>query len=110
VQSQEHHIKEIVHKNSSWQAKQSILCGVLQRMRKNVRKLRLELWRQKNWLLHHDNAPPHTSFLIREFLTKNNMTVVPHPLYFPLFPRLKIKLKGRYFVTIVVESQASLFS
>jgi hypothetical protein len=24
------------------------------------------------------------------------MTVVPHPLYFSLFPRLKIKLEGRH--------------
>jgi hypothetical protein len=27
------------------------------------------------------------------------MTVVPHPPYFSLFPRLKIKLKGRHFDT-----------
>jgi hypothetical protein len=41
------------------------------------------LWQQKNWLLHHDNAPFHTSFFTREFLTKNNMTVIPHPPYSP---------------------------
>jgi hypothetical protein len=38
------------------------------------------------------------------------MTVAPHPPYF-LFPRLKIKLKGRHFNTIEViqtESQAVL--
>jgi hypothetical protein len=33
------------------------------------------------------------------FFTRNNMTVVPYPLYFPLFPQLKIKLKGRHFDT-----------
>jgi hypothetical protein len=41
------------------------------------------------------------SFFTREFLTKNNMTVVPHPPYlpdlapcdFPLFPQLMIKLE-----------------
>jgi hypothetical protein len=45
-----------------------------------------------------------------EFLTKN-MTVVPHPLYFSLFPRLKIKLRGCHFDTIEVieaESQTAL--
>jgi hypothetical protein len=45
------------------------------------------------------------------FLPKSNMTVVPHPPYFPLFPRLKIKLKGRHFDTTEVteaESQAVL--
>jgi hypothetical protein len=72
-----------------------------------VRRLRPEIWRQKKWLLHHYNAPSHTSFFSREFLTKNNMTVVPHPDYSPdlapcdfsLLPRLKIKLKGRQFDT-----------
>jgi hypothetical protein len=44
-------------------------------------------------------------------LTKRNTTVVPHPPYFSLFPRLKIKVKGRHFFTIEVmeaESQAVL--
>jgi hypothetical protein len=34
-----------------------------------VRRLRPELWRQKNWLLHQDNSPYHTSFFTREFLS-----------------------------------------
>jgi hypothetical protein len=38
-----------------------------------------KFWRQKNWMLYHDNAPSHTSFFTREFWTKNNMTVVLHP-------------------------------
>jgi hypothetical protein len=70
-----------------------------------------KFWRQKNWLLHHDSAPSHTSFFTREFLTKRYMTVVPHPPYFSLFPRLKIKLKDRHFDTtevIEAESQAVL--
>jgi hypothetical protein len=29
--------------------------------------LRPKLWRQKNWLLQHNNAPSHTSFFTREF-------------------------------------------
>jgi hypothetical protein len=59
------------------------------------------------------------SFFSREFLTKNNMTVIPHPPYSPdlapcdfsLFRRLKIKLKGCRFDTIEAieaESQAVL--
>jgi hypothetical protein len=42
---------------------------------------------------------------------QNNMTVAPHPPYFSLFLRLKIKLKGRHFDTIEVidaESQPLL--
>jgi hypothetical protein len=66
-------------------------CDVLWRRREHVRRLRLELWRRENWLLHHDNAPSHTSFFTLEFLTKSNITIVPHPLYFFLCLRLKIK-------------------
>jgi hypothetical protein len=72
-----------------------------------VQRLCSKLWRQKNWLLHHDEAPSHTSLSTREFLTKNN----PHPPYFSLFPPLKIKLKGCHVYTIEVmdaESQAEM--
>jgi hypothetical protein len=34
-------------------------CDVLQWPHKNVWRLHSELWQQKNWLLHHDNALPH---------------------------------------------------
>jgi hypothetical protein len=66
---------------------------VLRRLRENVQRILPELWRQKNWLLHHDNAPSHTS-LPPENLTENNMAIVAYPPYFSLFSRLKIKLKG----------------
>jgi hypothetical protein len=65
--------------------------------------------------LHHDNAPSQISFFIGEFLTENNMTVIPHPPYLPdlapcnlsLFPRLKIKLKGHHFDTTEVREAES---
>jgi hypothetical protein len=66
-----------------------------------------------NWLLHHNNAPSHGFFFIREFLTKSNMAFVPHPPYCSPFPRWKIELKGRHFDTTEVmeaESQAVLNS
>jgi transposase len=70
-------------------------------------------------VLHHDNAPAHSAFQTRRFLTDNNVTVVPHPPYSPdlapsdflLFPKLKMKLKGRRFQMveeIQAESQAAL--
>jgi hypothetical protein len=31
----------------------------------NVRRFHPKLWRKKNWLLCHDNAPPHISFPIK---------------------------------------------
>jgi hypothetical protein len=35
---------------------------VLWRLHEYVRRRLPKLWRQKNWLLHHDNAPSHASF------------------------------------------------
>jgi transposase len=56
-------------------------------------------------MLHHDNAPAHTSFLIRSYPAKHQTYVVPHPPYSPdlspadifLFTKLKSTLKGRRF-------------
>ncbi|PNF42617.1 hypothetical protein B7P43_G01293 [Cryptotermes secundus] len=72
------------------------------------KRKRLEKWRTNDWVLHHDNARPHTAYIVREFLAKNKMAVVPHPPYSPdlapcdffLFPKMKIKLKGRRFDTV----------
>ncbi|PNF14013.1 hypothetical protein B7P43_G03567 [Cryptotermes secundus] len=49
-----------------------------------------------------------TGLFIRRILAKNKMAVVPHPTYSPdlapcdffLFPKMKIKLKGRRFDTV----------
>jgi hypothetical protein len=54
------------------------------------------------WFLHHENAPSHTSFAVREFLAQHNITTLPHLQYSPdlapcdffLFPTLKTHLKG----------------
>jgi hypothetical protein len=56
-----------------------------------------------------------------EFVTNNNMVIVPHPPYWPdlapcdfaMFPKWKMKLKGRCFKTvsdIQRESQGALES
>jgi hypothetical protein len=60
---------------------------------------KLELGCNHNWLLHHDNMPAHTSLKTTEFVTNNDMVIVPHPPYSPdlapcdfvLFPNLKIQ-------------------
>jgi len=83
-------------------------CEVLRRLRQNVRRKRPEMWKNGDWLLHHDNAPAYTSLVLREFLTRNNMTTVPHPAYSPdlapcdfyVFPKIILRLKGRRFVSI----------
>jgi histone-lysine N-methyltransferase SETMAR len=66
------------------------------------------MWKNGDWLLHHDNASAHTLLIVREFLTKNNMTTVPHPAYSPdlapynfcSFPKMKLWLKGLRFASI----------
>jgi len=80
---------------------------VLRRLRENMRRKRPDQWQNNTWLLHHDIAPAHAALLTRRFLTDNNMTVVAHPPYSShlapsdfLFPKLKMKLKGRRFQTV----------
>jgi transposase len=65
------------------------------------------MWRN-SWRLHHDNAPAHSSFRVKEFLAKRNITVVEHapnspdlaPSDFFLFFRIKNRLKGEHFYDI----------
>ena len=78
---------------------------VLRRLRDAVRRKRTDLWKAKNWQLHHDNAPAHSSHLIQYFLAKHGIPVVHQPPYSPvmapcdfwLFPKLKTTLKGSRF-------------
>ena len=50
--------------------------AVLKRLREAVRRKRPQLWTKQSWVLHLDNAPAHSSFLMRNFLAKNK-----RPLY-----------------------------
>ncbi|UYV68865.1 hypothetical protein LAZ67_6001340 [Cordylochernes scorpioides] len=76
---------------------------VMRNLREAIRQKRPDLWKNKNWLLHHNNAPAHTSLLVRDFLAKNNILMMPQPPYSPdlapcdffLFPKLKRPMKGR---------------
>ncbi|KAJ4449971.1 hypothetical protein ANN_01378 [Periplaneta americana] len=78
---------------------------VLRRLRDAVRHKRPDMWTAKNWHLHHDNAPAHSSQLIHTFLAKHGITTVRQPPYSPdlapcdfwLFPKLKTPLKGSRF-------------
>jgi len=63
------------------------------------------LWKSGDWVLHHDNAPDHSSHLIHQFLVKHGIVQLRQPPYSPdlapcdfwLFPKLKNPLKGRRF-------------
>ena len=76
---------------------------VLERLRKRVARVRPGIAR--TWMLHHDNAPCHTTVSVNEFLAEKSIPVVLQPSYSPdlspcdffLFPRLKNHLKGRHF-------------
>ena len=88
---------------------------VLRRLREKIRQKRPDLWAEKSWILHHDNAPAHASLLIRSFLAKNGTIVLQQPPYSPdlapcdffLFPKMKRTLKGQRFDTIDIIKQKS---
>ncbi|UYV60871.1 hypothetical protein LAZ67_1002648 [Cordylochernes scorpioides] len=88
---------------------------VMRNLREEIRQKRPDLWKNKNWLLHHDNAPAHTSLLVRDFLAKNNTLMIPQPPYSPdlapceffLFPKLKRPMKGRRYATLDEIKRAS---
>jgi hypothetical protein len=68
------------------------------------KKKRSQMWCNSQWL-HHDNAPTHSAFRVKELLAKKNITVLEYPPYlldlapsnFFLFPRIKNTLKGEHF-------------
>ena len=81
----------------------------MRRWREATRKKRPELSKNNSWILHHDNAPAHSSLLVRDFLAKTNTTVMPQPPYssdlapsdFFLFPKLKKPMKGHRFAEVL---------
>ena len=76
---------------------------VLRRLRESVRRKRPEKWRDGDWILHHDNAPAHTSHLVQQFLAKHgtgssrHTHETSHRVTFFLFTRLKKVLRGHRF-------------
>jgi len=78
---------------------------VLQRLLESVHRKQPEKWRDGDWILHHDNAPAHTSHHVQQFLAKHGtaqLQQLPYssdlaPCDFFLFPGLKKVLKGHRF-------------
>ena len=50
---------------------------VISRLREAIRQKRAELCKNQSWILQHDNAPAHTSMLVRKFLAKNKTVIMP---------------------------------
>jgi len=98
-------VKGIVHAEVLPQGhtmNQHIYKEVLRSLMRSVREKKRHMYEKESWLLHHDNAPAHNALSIREFLAKNNITVLKQPpdlapCDFFLFPKLKEFMKGNKF-------------
>jgi hypothetical protein len=104
-------IEGIVHKEfvpTGQTVTGKLYCDVPRWLRENMRRKHPYKWRNNSWTLHHDDAPAHASIVARQFLVSTNTTVIPHPPYSPdlapcdlfLFPKMKLKLKGRLLTTL----------
>jgi len=78
----------------------------LSRLSEGIRRKRPDKWQKTNSFLHHENAPAHTSLVVRQFLIRKNIAVNPTPQSpdlvpcdFFIFPKMKLRLKGRRFDT-----------
>ena len=60
--------------------------SLLDCLRNDLRRKRPEKW-ANGFILHHDNAPCHTSLLVRKFLSNKNIAVCPHHLIQPIWHR-----------------------
>ena len=78
---------------------------VLKRLRDAVRRKRPRFWSSSVCILHHDNAPAHSSNLVQQFLAKHKIVQLRQPPYSPdiapwdfwMFLKLKMALKGKQF-------------
>ncbi|UYV62284.1 hypothetical protein LAZ67_1008435 [Cordylochernes scorpioides] len=81
--------------------------NIMRCVRESILLKRSKMWSSKNWIIHHDNAPPHTATSVLTYLAKHGIQILQQPPYssvlapndFFLFPKLKMALKGRRFDT-----------
>ncbi len=90
---------------------------VLRLLRLAIQRRHVHLWRKRHtlpYLLHDDNASPHTSGVTVEFEARTGIERVLHPPYSPdlapcdffLFPFLKKQLRGKTFRTTLEMTSA----
>lgn len=78
---------------------------VLHRLWSRIVRVRPEYPEGKQLFLLHDNAPPHKTKKVNEFLMQKQICVIGHPPYSPdlspcdyfLFPKLKTAMKGAFY-------------
>lgn len=74
---------------------------VMNRLLKQIQRVRSELYRSNKWFLLHDNSPAHLSIVVSQFLVTKNVNIITHPSYSPdlapadffLFPKLKLAME-----------------
>ena len=56
---------------------------VLTRLVKKIRQKQRAAWARKTWILHHNNAPAHTTLSVKQFMISKEITTLHHPSYSP---------------------------
>lgn len=82
--------------------------GVMERLLARIRRVRPQFHESGDWFLLHDNAPSHSSILVKQYLAKRQVVCIDHPPYSPdlappdyfLFPKVKMPMKGHRFSSI----------
>ena len=77
----------------------------LANLKEAIRKKRPKMWKERSFILHHDNASPHTAAPTLKKLQQWDITTLEHPpsspdltpCDFSLFPKLKKELCGHNF-------------
>ncbi|KAG5339945.1 SETMR methyltransferase, partial [Acromyrmex charruanus] len=97
---------ETKHQSAEWKSKNSPQAKKVRKRLMGRIHIRPEYRDPEDWSLLHDNAPNHTSLIVRQCLLKPYLSDLA-PCDFSLFPKLKLKLKGRFFDDIPTIQSAS---
>ncbi len=90
-----------------------VYCDILAELREAIRLKHPSMWRHdqhgmRTFLLHHNNATPHTANRTIAAIGSNDIDMIPHPAYSPdmvpcdfsVFPVLKEELRGHAFTNV----------
>ncbi len=95
---------EFLGKNETVTAERYI--KTLANLKECIWKKRPHLWADRSFIIHHDNALPHTCGDTKKKMDKWGMQTLEHPAYSPdlapcaLFPKVKSHLRGRHLWTV----------